>query len=125
MTNAQPGVRVLVVEDEMMLAMLMEDMLADIGHTPVGPVTRVDNALKMIDEGGFDAAILDINLNGQDSYPVADALTAQAIPFVFASGYSAGRLREKYRAIPSVQKPFLQSELQRVLNTALSTHAQV
>ncbi len=125
-TNAKPsGARVLVVEDEMMLALMMEDMLADIGHTPVGPATRVENALKLVDEGGFDAAILDIKLDGQDSYPVADALTAHAIPFVFASGYSAGRLHEKYRGVPSVQKPFLQSELERVLDSALNSKARV
>jgi DNA-binding NtrC family response regulator len=118
-TNASlSGVRVLVVEDEMMVSMLLEDMLADIGYTPVGPATRVESALKLIEEGGFDIAILDVNLNGEESYPVADALTARAIPFVFASGYNG--LRQKYRSIPSLQKPFRQSDLEQILAGALS-----
>jgi CheY-like chemotaxis protein len=79
-------VRVLIVEDEMMVAMLLEDMLAEIGYTPVGPAVRIEPALKLVEQGGFDIAILDVNLDGHDSYPIADALAARSIPFVFASG---------------------------------------
>lgn len=114
------GVRVLVVEDEMLVSMLLEDMLSDLGCTPVGPARRIQPALKLIEHAGFDVAILDLNLNGDETYPIADALAARAIPFVFASGYSAGRLRERYRGIPSLQKPFQQQELKRTLAAALS-----
>lgn len=114
------GVRVLVVEDEMMVSMLLEDMLSHIGCTPVGPATRMERALKLVEHAGFDVAILDVNLNGRESYPIADALAARAIPFVFASGYNAGRLRERYRNIPSLQKPFRQQELERTLAAALA-----
>ena len=113
------GVRVLVVEDEMMVSMLLEDMLSDIGCTPVGPATRMEPALKLIEHAGFDAAILDVNLNGHETYPIADALAARAIPFVFASGYSTSRLRDKYRNIPSLRKPFRQQELEGTLAAAL------
>lgn len=113
------GLRVLVVEDEMMVSMLLEDMLSDLGCTPVGPARRMQPALTLIECAGFDVAILDVNLNGDETYRIADALAARAIPFVFASGYSAGRLREKYRSIPSLQKPFQQPELARTLAAAL------
>ena len=113
------GVRVLLVEDEMMVSMLLEDMLSDIGCTPVGLAARIEQALKLIEDGGFDIAILDVNLNGDEAYPIADALAARAIPFVFASGYGAGGLREEYRSIPSLAKPFQQQELERTLAAAL------
>ena len=109
----------LVVEDEMMISMLLEDMLSDIGCTPVGPATRMERAWKLIEDAGFDVAILDVNLNGDETFPIADALAARAIPFVFASGYSAGRLREEYRSVPSLKKPFQQQELERTLAAAL------
>jgi CheY-like chemotaxis protein len=113
------GVRVLVVEDEMMVSMLLEDMLSDIGCTFVGPAARIERALKLIEDVGFDIAILDVNLNGHETYPIADALAARAIPFVFASGYSAGRLRDAYQGVPSLAKPFRQHELEQTLAAAL------
>lgn len=121
MTNfSLSGLRVLVVEDEMMVAMLLEDMLSDLGCSLVGPATQVEPALRLVEDGGFDAAILDVNLNGDETYPIAEALAARAIPFVFSSGYNAGRLREEYRHIPSLQKPFQQQDLERTLGAALS-----
>ena len=110
----------LVVEDEMMVSMLLEDMLSDIGCIPVGPARRTEAALRLVGEGGFDIAILDVNLNGDETYPIADAVAARGIPFVFASGYSAGLLREKYKAIPLIQKPFRLRELEQTLARALS-----
>lgn len=114
------GWRVLVVEDEMMVSMLLEDMLADFGCTLVGPATRMEPALRLVENAEFDVAILDVNLNGDETYPIADALAARAIPFVFSSGYGAGRLHEEYRSIPSLQKPFQQHQLERTLAAALS-----
>lgn len=114
------GVRVLVVEDEMMVSMLLQDMLSDIGCTAVGPATKVQLALKLVEDAGFDVAILDVNLNGDETYPIAEALTARAIPFVFASGYRPGRLRQQYRSIPTLAKPFRQRELEQILAAALT-----
>jgi CheY-like chemotaxis protein len=120
-TSVSPrGMRVLVVEDEMLVSMLLEDMLSDIGCIPVGPAKTVKSALKLIEQAGFDIAILDVNLNGEETYSIAGALAARAIPFVFASGYSAGGIREEYRRIPSLQKPFRQYELERTLAAILS-----
>jgi CheY-like chemotaxis protein len=108
------GRRVLVIEDEMMVAMLLQDMLADLGCAVVGPAARVEQALAMIDAasaGALDVAVLDINLNGQQSYSVADALAARSVPFVFATGYGQDSLKNGYRSFPLLQKPFKLSEL--------------
>jgi CheY-like chemotaxis protein len=90
------GRRVLVVEDEMIVAWLLQDMLADLGCAVVGPAARVAQALAMIDAEAIDAAVLDVNLNGQKSYPVADALAARGVPFVFSTGYETESLPNAY-----------------------------
>ena len=105
------GRRVLLVEDEMLVVWLLEDMLADLGCVVVGPAASVNQALAMIDAEAFDAAVLDVNLDGQMSYPVADALTARGMPFVFSTGYDKDTLRDGYRTFPVLQKPFHRSEL--------------
>ena len=105
------GRRVLVVEDEMIVAWLLEDMLADLGCAVVGPAARVNQALAMIDAEAIDAAVLDVNLNGQKSYPVADALAARGVPFVFSTGYDKESLPNGYQSLPVLQKPFNRSEL--------------
>jgi len=111
MNSRLSGRKVLVVEDEMIVAWLLEDMLVDLGCTIVGPATSVNQALAMIDAEAFDAAVLDVNLDGQMSYPVADALTARGMPFVFSTGYDKDTLRDGYRTFPVLQKPFHRSEL--------------
>src|ERR1700719_1534959 len=111
MNSRLSGRKVLVVEDEMIVAWLLEDMLVDLGCTIVGPATSVNQALAMIDVEAFDAAVLDVNLDGQMSYPVADALTARGMPFVFSTGYDKDTLRDGYRTFPVLQKPFHRSEL--------------
>jgi CheY-like chemotaxis protein len=115
------GRRVLLVEDEMMVAMLVEDMLSDFGCHVLGPASRLEEALRLADAGEIDVAILDVNLNGQETYPVADALAAKGVPFVFATGYGAGSLREAYRGRPTLQKPFQQRDLIRTLALALTS----
>jgi CheY-like chemotaxis protein len=111
MNSPFSGRRVLVVEDEMIVAWLLEDMLADLGCAVVGPAGSVNQALAMIDAEAIDVAVLDVNLDGQTSYPVADALAARGVPFVFSTGYDKDRLLEGYRTFPVLQKPYHQSEL--------------
>jgi CheY-like chemotaxis protein len=111
MNSPFSGRRVLVVEDEMIVAWLLEDMLADLGCAVVGPAARVNQALAMIDAEAIDVAVLDVNLNGQMSYPIADALAARGVPFVFSTGYDKDRLLDGYRTFPVLQKPFHRSEL--------------
>lgn len=110
------GRRVLVIEDEMLVAMLLEDMLADLGCRVVGPAARVDQALALIESAGsLDAAVLDVNLNGQKSYSVADSLVARSLPFAFATGYGPASLMNGYHRFPLLQKPFKLSQLKDVL----------
>ncbi len=115
--------RILVVEDEAIVAMLLEDMLAELGYAVVGPVTRLDRALDLAREAEIEAAVLDVNLNGHDTYAVADALSARSIPFVFATGYGAKELAERFRGTPVTQKPFHRDDLDRALGTALRRSA--
>jgi CheY-like chemotaxis protein len=115
--------RVLLVEDEMMVAMLVEDMLLDVGCEVIGPVTRVDEALARTRDGGIDVAILDVNLDGQETYSVADALAEKGVPFVFATGYGAGGLKDGYKHRPALQKPFQQRDLIQVLADAIGNGA--
>ena len=118
MATVSDGLRVLLVEDEMMVAMLLEDMLADLGHAVVGPISRVDRAVEAARREPLDAAILDVNLDGQEVYPVAEALAARGIPFAFATGYGSEGLREPWRGRPVLRKPFRRGDLDRVM-TAL------
>ena len=114
------GRRVLVVEDEMMVLMLIEDMLADLGCESVTAAATVDQAIALIDAQVFDAAMLDLNLNGNKSHPVAAALAVRGVPFVFSTGYTAHDMREGYRDRPLLKKPFQYEELIEVFTRLLS-----
>ena len=106
MDKVLSGRHILVVEDEMMNLMMIEDMLADLGGASVSAAATVDQALALIDGQIFDAAMLDVNLNGIKSYPVADTLAARGVPFVFATGYSDHALGDRFRDRPMLKKPF-------------------
>jgi CheY-like chemotaxis protein len=98
-----------------MVSWLIENMLSELGCVVIGPATRVDYALAMIRAGSLDAVVLDLNLNGQRSYPVAEALLARGLPFVFSTGYAREALPDPFRDCPVLQKPFHQSELRDAL----------
>lgn len=116
MNSPLSGCRVLAVEDEVVVSWMLEDMLTNLGCTVVGPVARVEQALAMIKTAiTFDVAMLDVNLNEQKSYPIADVLSARAIPFFFATGYNKDSLPEAYRNLPMLQKPYNESELSDML----------
>jgi CheY-like chemotaxis protein len=120
MNKLLSGRRVLVVEDEMMILMIIEDMLAELGCESVTAAAAVDQALALIETEVFDAAMLDMNLNGNKSHDVADALAARGVPFVFSTGYSALDMRDGYRKRPVLKKPFPYEELVEVLTRLLS-----
>jgi CheY-like chemotaxis protein len=107
--------RILLVEDEMLVAMLLEDMLIEAGHTIVGPLARVDQAVEAARHEAIDLAILDVNVGGEEIYPVAEALAAREVPFAFATGYGAHGLREPWQDRPTLQKPFHRSDLFRMV----------
>jgi len=114
------GRRVLVVEDEMMIAMLVEDMLSDLGCSIVGPAHALETALDLaLTTAGLDAALLDVNLAGKPVFAVADALREKGVPAIFATGYGEVGLREVDRGAPILQKPFRAGDLARALGEAL------
>jgi DNA-binding response OmpR family regulator len=102
--------RVLVVEDEALLSMLVEDDLRDAGAEVLGPASSVDEALRLVEaaaaDGGIDAAVLDINLQGEAVLPVADRLALLGVPFLFATGYSEGLGTGEHESAPTLCKPF-------------------
>ena len=114
-TAVLKGLRVLVVEDEMMVSMLIEDMLSDMGCTVVGPASRLDEAMELAMSSDIDCAVLDVNLGGQPIFPLADLLRERGCPFAFATGYGDAGLRDVDRGTPVLQKPFREGDLARVL----------
>jgi DNA-binding NtrC family response regulator len=107
------GRRILVIEDDYLVGIVLADLLEEAGAEVVGPIGEVDEAVTFIkDNGGaFDSAVLDVNLNGRKSYPIADALVSQSISFVFTTGYGAEAIDEAYRRYPRCEKPISQDKL--------------
>jgi CheY-like chemotaxis protein len=106
--------RLLVVEDEYLIRMLLEDMLDDLAAVAAA-VGTLSEARQIAADGDFSAAILDVNLDGQEIYPVADILTKRGLPFVFVTGYGERSLPEPYRGRPALQKPFQAEQLKTTL----------
>ena len=113
------GRRILIVEDEVAISMLLEDMLTDLGAEIVGPAARLAPALAFAEGEPLDIAILDVNLAGETIYPVVEALARRGVPFIFSTGYGSAGITEPYRNRPVLQKPFSQAELERQIRTAL------
>jgi PAS domain S-box-containing protein len=106
--------RVLLVEDEALVAMMIQECLTEYGHSVVGPIGRASEALIAAKEGEFDAAILDINLGDGVAYPVAEILAARGVPFAFVTGYEADTVDERFSDVPVLQKPIERQMLQRL-----------
>lgn len=109
--------RILVVEDESLIAMLIEDLLLDLGYEVVGPVARVERALDLIEREAIDGALLDVNLGVERSYPIADALSARNCPFVFTTGYGEAGLAPAHCGRPVLRKPLTRDGLEEALAT--------
>jgi CheY-like chemotaxis protein len=109
------GKRILLVEDEPVIAMVAEDILQELGAEIVGPAAHLDEALELVRSANVDLALLDVNLNGKMSLPVAEQLRARAVPYVFATGYGdAGAVGLGLDA-PVVQKPYTQEDIEEAL----------
>ena len=120
MSHAIEGRRVLVVEDESLVAMLLETILEDMGCVPVGPAATVEEGLQMASEGEpVDAALLDVNVAGKQVFPIAEALKARGVPFVFSTGYGEGGLPDEWRGLPTLQKPFTEAAVRDALMKAM------
>ena len=123
--SALNGIRVLVVEDEGTVAMLIEEMLNDLGCVVVASVARLAKACDVARSIGVDLAMLDVNLAGQLVFPVAEILRDRNIPFLFSTGYGANGLQGEFALRPVLHKPFSQNELKAKIAVALAlTHGE-
>src|SRR5450631_1417483 len=118
--KTKSGIHILVVEDEPMIGMLIEDMLVEIGCKNIETAVSIDSALKYLANARTDFAILDVNLSGAHSYPVAAELRSRKIPFVFVSGYDAGSLDAAYSDVHILQKQFRIGDLDSAIDLALA-----
>lgn len=107
--------RVLVVEDEMTVAMLIEDMVSELAYEVAAVVPRLEEAMRLLDSDSFDLAMLDVHLNGKTVFPFAAELELREIPFLFATAYGARGIPAEFRHHPVLQKPFGPVELRRAL----------
>ena len=116
LASALQGRRILVVEDEYMMADDLQYDLEKMGAEVIGPVPSVADALRLLaTEEAIDGAILDVNLRGEKAYPVADVLRERSIPFVLATGYEQWALPEAYKDVPRCEKPVDLRHLARTL----------
>ena len=116
------ALKVLVVEDEGAVALLIEDMLADLGCEVTHSAAHLAKACELASVAVVDFALLDLNLNGSSTLPVASILKQRHIPFVFSTGYGASGLTEEFRSYPTLAKPFVLAELQAKVSLALEQH---
>jgi len=115
------AVRVLIVEDEIIVSLFLEDLLADMGYDVVGVVSHLDDAVAHAPD--YDVAVLDVHINGRPVFDFADLLAERGTPFVFATGYGARGIPDRYGARPVVQKPFQPHELKWALAQAVEGRA--
>jgi CheY-like chemotaxis protein len=112
--------RVLVLDDEPLIAMLLDDWLEELGYEPVGPANTVAQAIPLVETDRPDAAILDVSLHKTDCYPVADALKARSIPFVFGTGRAEQSIALRHAGRPILTKPYDLNALKSVMGKLLS-----
>jgi len=109
--------RILIVEDEIVVALFLEDVLAEFGYEVAGVVSHLDDAMSRAPD--YDVALLDVHINGRNVFDFADLLASRDIPFVFATGYGERGVPERHRGRPVLQKPFLPEDLRRILQETM------
>lgn len=110
--------RILVVEDEVMVGMLLGDMVLDSGSEIIGPVARFEEAMALGRTAEFDVAVLDLNLNGTLSSPIAEVVRERGIPIIFSTGHGSEGLRDGFKDCPTLQKPFSQGDFAQAISVA-------
>jgi DNA-binding response OmpR family regulator len=116
------GRRILVVEDDMLIAMMIEDMLTDLGCAVIGPANGLSQGQALADDGvAIDAALLDVNLGGESVFPLADRLRARGVPLIFSTGYGESGLRAIDVGCAMLRKPYRVSDVEDALNRVLAS----
>lgn len=113
------GRSILIIEDEPLIAMMLEDFVESLGHSPTGTADNVDDALSCVAQGGFDLAILDVNLGTRECWPVADALAERAIPFILATGGHVNPPPADHLDAPTLSKPFTLDSVREALDAMI------
>jgi len=119
------GRSILIIEDEMLILMMIEDMLADFGCKSITVASKIGQAITLIDGQVFDAAMVDLNLSGVESYPIADALVARDVPYFFSTGSSVANIKDGYRDQDVLKKPFTFEQLGNMLSRSLLRQTNV
>ena len=114
------GKRILIVEDETLITMLFEDILGDLECEVVGPALNLRQALDLAHTATIDAAVLDLNLAGEPSFPAASVLQERGVPIVLSSGYGSSGLPSEWRHLPTLPKPFTADQVADVLAAAFA-----
>lgn len=124
-TASIAGLRLLLVEDEALVAMMLEDQLADLGCVVVGVAANVAEGLAVIEDHApeLDGAVLDINLGGEKVYPVAEELAGRGIPFIFSTGYGRAGIEPDFAQTPMLAKPYGQGALAQMLSDVVGRPA--
>jgi CheY-like chemotaxis protein len=123
MATRPQGCSVFLVEDEVMIRMMVAEMLEDLGYVVVAEASDIESAVPLAQSARFDVAILDVNVNGKVVTPVAQAIEARRLPFVFVTGYGVQGIPEEFRDRPALQKPFQMATLAGMIEDALGNAA--
>ena len=116
--------RILVVDDEPMIALMNAEWVADLGHAPVGPAYSLGEALQLVASDEIDGAIIDVSLGRESAYPLVDVLAARGIPFAFATGHCDAAIKRGYNAVAVLVKPFGLKPFELAVQTMVSGHPQ-
>jgi DNA-binding response OmpR family regulator len=118
--EAQAARRILIVEDEMLIALMLQDMVANVGFAVEGIATSLAAGIDLARTANVHLAILDINLNGEEAYPIADILRARGVRLIFSTGYGVETLKPEYEFIPKLVKPYEQANLVAAIQAAFA-----
>jgi CheY-like chemotaxis protein len=117
MSDELAGRRILLIEDSPVVAPFTVDVLEDLGCEVVGPAPTMAAARKLIEEGAFDAALIDIHIRGERAFPLCDMLAAKGVPFAFTSGYADWQIPEKWEDRPRLNKPYTADQVEAALRS--------
>ena len=117
MSPAMTGRSILIIEDEPLIAMMLEDLVESLGHVAAGSADNVDDALQWVARGGFDLVILDVNLGESECWPVADKLAQHSIPFILATGGHVSPPPSEHAGAPTLPKPFTLDSVREALES--------